>query len=114
MISADSATRDGETDAQRDAREGTKADCARHRAEADSTTTAANANLGAADGGGTAHNQGGHRVIHNLNEESIQVDGHEVQPTLSANLAVTMNELGRLASSPVLAKATAMLKAAKV
>ena len=64
------------------------------------------------NGGGTVHNQGGHCVVCNLNWEFIQVDEHKVLLTLSTNLIVAMNELGRLAPSPELAKATDMLKAA--
>jgi hypothetical protein len=114
MISTDSAARNGETDSQRVAREGRNVDRARHRREADAVVAVANANAGKTINGGAANQQGGHRVVRNPNEEFVQVDGHEVLPTLSANLAVAMNKLGRLPPSPELTKATAMLKAAVV
>ena len=114
MISANSAAHNGETDAQRAVREERNADRAQRRAEANAAATATNANPGVATYGDAAHNQGGHRVTRNLNEEFIQVDGHEVLLTPSTNLTIAMNELGRLAPSPELAKATAMLKAAVV
>ena len=69
---------------------------------------------GTVDGGGDADKQGGHHVARNLADEFLQVDGHEVQPTPSANLVVALNELGRLPQMPELTKATAMLKAAAV
>lgn len=82
MIGYDSGVHDGETNSQRRTEE---------------------ANAAAADG---------NSVACNLNLKFLQVDGHDVQPTPSANLAVAANELARLPASPELAKATALLKAA--
>lgn len=99
----------------RAAREERNTDHARRRREAKATTAAATANPGeAVAGAGAADQQGGARVVHNLNEAFLQVDGHEVQPTPSANLVVSMNELIRVLMSPEVAKATAVIKAATV
>jgi hypothetical protein len=53
-------------------------------------------------------------VVRNLEDAFILVNGHEVDPTPSAKLAITMNELGRLPMTSKVAKATAMIKAATV
>jgi hypothetical protein len=67
-------------------------------------------------GAGAVGQQGGDldRVVHNLEDAFILVDGHEVHPMSSANLAIAMNELGRLPMTSKVAKATAMIKAATV
>ena len=49
---------------------------------------------------------------HDLDEEFLRVDGHDVFKTPSANLAVAANELARFPQMPELAKIAAMLKAA--
>ena len=54
----------------------------------------------------------GRPLQHNLNDEFVHVDGHDVYKTPSANLAVATNELARLPQTPELAKVSAMLKAA--
>jgi hypothetical protein len=69
---------------------------------------------GAVAGAGAADQQGGARFVHILNEAFLQVNGHEVQPTPSANLAIAMNEPSRLPMSPEVAKATAVIKAVTV
>ena len=48
---------------------------------------------------------------HNLDDEFIRVDGHDVYKTLSANLVVSANELAWLEQTPEVAKVAAMLKA---
>ena len=50
---------------------------------------------------------------HNLDDEFVRVDGHDVFKTPSANLAMAANELAHLPQMPELTKVTAMLKAAK-
>jgi hypothetical protein len=96
MIRYDSPPRDRETNSQRAIREGRNADHARCRREVDAATTAANAEGSPAIGGRDADQQRGCRVARNLDEEFIQVNGHEAQPTPSANLVMAMKELSRL------------------
>jgi len=48
---------------------------------------------------------------HNLDNEFIHVDGHDVYKTSSTNLAMTANELARLEQTPEVTKVAAMLKA---
>ena len=47
----------------------------------------------------------------NLDDEFVRVDGHDVNKSPSANLAMAANELARLPQTPKVAKVTAMLKA---
>jgi hypothetical protein len=47
-----------------------------------------------------ADRQQGHNVVRDLNVAFDLVNGHEVQPTPSANLAIAMNEIRRLLLSP--------------
>jgi hypothetical protein len=73
----------------------------------------------AVDGGATISGcdidqHGGFRIIRNLTDEFHQVDGYKVQPMPSANLAMAINEVGRLPQTPKLTMATAMLKVAVV
>jgi hypothetical protein len=65
-------------------------------------------------GVGMADQQGGNHVICNLIDAFLQVDGHEVLLTPSANHAVAMNELSRFPAMLEVTKATATLKAAAV
>lgn len=63
-----------------------------------------------------AGQQGGNhdRITYNLEDAFILVDGHEVHPMLSANLAIAMNKMGRLPMIPEPPMATAAIKAATV
>ena len=49
---------------------------------------------------------------HNLDDEFVCVDGHDVYKTPSANLAVATNELAWLEQTPEVVNVAAMLKAA--
>lgn len=104
MISCDSSVRDGETNSQHVARESRNADRAR------CCLAEANAPAAAATDGGAPNQQGGHRIERNLDQEFFQVDGHDVRPTLSANLAMA-TELARPPKTPELAKINVLLKA---
>ena len=57
-------------------------------------------------------NSQGRPLQHNLDDEFLRIDGHDVYKTPSANLAVAANELAQLPQTPEVAKVTAMLKAA--
>lgn len=62
-------------------------------------------------------NAAGHspqRVARNLQQEFLMVDNQQVEQTLSANLAVATNELGRLPQTPEVVKIQALLKSAQV
>ena len=66
----------------------------------------------AARNGEQLDSQGRPRPLrHNLDDEFICVNGHDVYKTPSANLAVVANELARLEQTLEVAKVTAMLKA---
>ena len=104
MVCHDSTVRDGETNSQRAARENRNADHARCR------TDEANAAAAPATGGNMVHSQGNLRVARNLDLEFLQVYGHDVQRTPSANLAVAANELARLQHMSKIAKVTTLLK----
>ena len=52
------------------------------------------------------------QLQHNLDDEFVHVDGHDVYRTPSANLAMAANELAWLEQTPEVTKVTAMLKAA--
>ena len=57
-------------------------------------------------------NSQGRPLHHNLDEEFLRIDGHDVFKTPSTNLAVAANELVCLPQMPELAKVATMLKAA--
>ena len=66
----------------------------------------------AARNGEQLDSQGRPRPLrHNLDDEFVHVDGHDVYKTPSANLVVATNELARLEQTPEVAKVAAMLKA---
>ena len=52
------------------------------------------------------------QLQHNLDDEFVRVDDHDIYKTSSANLAMAANELARLPQTPEVAKVAAMLKAA--
>ena len=53
----------------------------------------------------------GRPLQHNIDDEFVRIDGHDVYKTPSANLAVATNELARLPQTPEVAKVAAKLKA---
>jgi len=66
----------------------------------------------AARNGEQLDSQGRPRPLrHNLDDEFVRVDGHDVYKTPSANLAMAANELARLEQTLEVAKVAAMLKA---
>ena len=50
------------------------------------------------------------QLHHNLDDEFVHVDGHDVYKTSSAKLAVAANELARIPQTPEVTKVVAMLK----
>jgi len=109
MASHNCAARDGETSAQRHAREGRNADHARHCQEE------ANAALANAAKGDPANVGGNPRpIVCNLDQEFFHVGDQKVEQTLSANLAVAAHELDRLPQMPEDAKVRALLRVAQV
>ena len=54
----------------------------------------------------------GRSLQHNLDDEFLRVDGHDIYKTPSVNLAMATNELARLQQTLEVARVTTMLKAA--
>ena len=52
------------------------------------------------------------QLQHNLDDEFVHVDGHDVYKTPSANLVVAANELAWLPQTPEVTKVTTMIKEA--
>ena len=52
------------------------------------------------------------QLQHNLDDEFVHVDSHDIYKTPSANLAMAANELAWLPQTPEVAKVVTMLKAA--
>ena len=107
-VSVDSPPWDGETDDDRVAHVNRNANRAQRR-----SNKAAIVLTEAAHNGEQLDSQGRPRPLrHNLNNEFVHVDGHDVYKTPSANLDMAANELARLEQMPEVIKVAVMLKAA--
>jgi hypothetical protein len=103
-FSNDEPPHDGETDQERVTREEINDDCRARRVDLE------NAEQDAADA-----SAGGQSDIHcDLTDAFDMCDNQQGFKTLSANIAVTMNELNKLPGSPALDAVKAYLKAATV
>ena len=51
-----------------------------------------------------------HQLHHNLDDEFVRVDGHDIYKTPSTNLAMVANELAQLPQTPKVTKVVTMLK----